>query len=675
MKKIDIALIVASMLAPLGLAGTAAAQDMTLERFPLDLSSCGGAYVSAHFDHSGKDYHCGKNRYSGHKGTDFAPKGGGPCTVVAAAPGEVVATADGNYDANKSSDPSKNKCCGSGSGCSYGNYVKVKQEDGTHVVYAHMKKNSLKVKKGDKVTCGQALGIQASSGCSTGTHLHFDISTNSSSSKRFDPYQGSCGTVSASRWVSQGNYCPSSKDPQLPGSVCQCKPACDGKACGDDGCGGQCGTCAANEQCNNGACQCVPQCEGKVCGEDGCGAQCGTCVDGLACNSGACACMPTAIENGGTFGDIEAGSENETIAVALQSNNIAEGCQSEPPMFCPDCPITHLQAARMVGNALTLSPGETCTDPYPDITEATVGIENCSIIAQLKEMGVILSTDENFSPNDYTTRAAAAALLTNAFYNAAEFTSVPATFTDVAPTDWYFPHVEALARKCITMGCSDTEFCPNKTIPRMAFATLLARIKGYVTATNCLQTIDCETNDNCTPEKFCLSNQCVECDTTEAICLENTAKKCVDHFYQYTECTGKDTCVDGECVETLECLDTEEPTCEGDNVKTCVDGKYSETSCDGTCQDGQCVECSNAFTPVCQDGAVKSCKKNKFKFTECEEGQICSEGECVEDKNSRTFVESSCSANLQTNSGSTAPVWLAIAGLMGLLGIRRRRRS
>ena len=249
-KKIFILSLVTT-LTPIAFANAAFAEDVLL-RFPLDLSSCGGAYVSAHYDHSGKDYNCGSNRYGSHKGTDFAPKGGGPCTVVAAAPGEVIRTDDGNYDA-QSSAGSSNSCCSGG--CSYGNYVRVRQEDGSEVVYAHMKKYSLLVKKGDKVTCGQPLGIQASSGCSTGTHLHFDITPNSSGSNRFDPYKGSCGTVSASRWVSQGNYCSGWSDPQLPAESCQCKPVCDGKACGDDGCGGQCGTCAENETCNDGACQ------------------------------------------------------------------------------------------------------------------------------------------------------------------------------------------------------------------------------------------------------------------------------------------------------------------------------------------------------------------------------------------------------------------------------------
>lgn len=38
--------------------------------------------------------------------------------------------------------------------------------------------------------------------------------------------------------------------------VSSCTPSCVGKACGDDGCGGSCGTCSAGEMCN-GAFQCI----------------------------------------------------------------------------------------------------------------------------------------------------------------------------------------------------------------------------------------------------------------------------------------------------------------------------------------------------------------------------------------------------------------------------------
>jgi hypothetical protein len=68
---------------------------------------------------------------------------------------------------------------------------------------------------------------------------------------------------------------------------CQCVMDCTGKQCGDDGCGGSCGTCDGGT-CTNGFCNCTPDCTGKVCGSDGCGGSCGTCVNGQCTAAGAC---------------------------------------------------------------------------------------------------------------------------------------------------------------------------------------------------------------------------------------------------------------------------------------------------------------------------------------------------------------------------------------------------
>ncbi len=68
-------------------------------------------------------------------------------------------------------------------------------------------------------------------------------------------------------------------------------PACAGKACGDDGCGGSCGTCADGESCTAaGQCEpaCVGSCTGRECGDDGCGNDCGQCAEFETCLDGAC---------------------------------------------------------------------------------------------------------------------------------------------------------------------------------------------------------------------------------------------------------------------------------------------------------------------------------------------------------------------------------------------------
>ncbi|MEC9072399.1 MAG: hypothetical protein VX938_08480, partial [Myxococcota bacterium] len=133
-------------------------------------------------------------------------------------------------------------------------------------------------------------------------------------------------------------------------ATCVCGPVCDGISCGDDGCGGSCGTCSETETCQDGgcvalictpgqpycdeaqlftcngdgtgfdaagtatdcsqehggqgicvaedwdengvpetaACQCAPACDDFNCGDDGCGSVCGECAETDACDGGTC---------------------------------------------------------------------------------------------------------------------------------------------------------------------------------------------------------------------------------------------------------------------------------------------------------------------------------------------------------------------------------------------------
>lgn len=60
-------------------------------------------------------------------------------------------------------------------GKSWGNYVKIKHNETTYTMYAHLKEGSIKVKKGDKVYQGQQIANMGKSGIATGNHLHFEI--------------------------------------------------------------------------------------------------------------------------------------------------------------------------------------------------------------------------------------------------------------------------------------------------------------------------------------------------------------------------------------------------------------------------------------------------------------------------------------------------------------------
>jgi hypothetical protein len=66
-----------------------------------------------------------------------------------------------------------------------------------------------------------------------------------------------------------------------------CVPACTGRACGDDGCGGSCGQCPVDDECGeDGLCHGnYPCCGTRECGPDPCtGVSCGACAIGEACD-------------------------------------------------------------------------------------------------------------------------------------------------------------------------------------------------------------------------------------------------------------------------------------------------------------------------------------------------------------------------------------------------------
>lgn len=57
----------------------------------------------------------------------------------------------------------------------YGNYVKIKQNDGKSALYAHMEYGSVNVNKGDYIEKGAIIGTMGDTGNAYGKHLHLEI--------------------------------------------------------------------------------------------------------------------------------------------------------------------------------------------------------------------------------------------------------------------------------------------------------------------------------------------------------------------------------------------------------------------------------------------------------------------------------------------------------------------
>jgi murein DD-endopeptidase MepM/ murein hydrolase activator NlpD len=149
------------------------------------------------------DYRCSALSYNGHQGIDtdirqLAHQEMG-VPVFAALDGTVVYTRDG--------EPDDNLCvCGAAipgwPQCppgTEGNAVIIDHGGGHQSWYWHLRTGSVSVSVGQAVVAGQPIGMVASSGCSTGPHLHFESRLGG---VRYEPFAGNCNAV-PSGWVDQ----------------------------------------------------------------------------------------------------------------------------------------------------------------------------------------------------------------------------------------------------------------------------------------------------------------------------------------------------------------------------------------------------------------------------------------------------------------------------------------
>ena len=101
---------------------------------------------------------------------------------------------------------------------------------------------------------------------------------------------GACGTKPKAAKKAASKTAVKKVAPTPP-PVPVCQPACQDRTCGDDGCGGVCGTCAPDLLCEAGNCKkppCKPVCQDRACGSDGCGGSCGTCPPQTQCQNSRC---------------------------------------------------------------------------------------------------------------------------------------------------------------------------------------------------------------------------------------------------------------------------------------------------------------------------------------------------------------------------------------------------
>lgn len=105
-----------------------------------------------------------KYKGSKHNGIDLVGGGYTLDNVVAHSDGVVVGVVN-NCNRNTSKTGEK----------IYGNYVKIKHDNGMYTFYAHLKYGTVAVEMNQRVTKGTVLGYMGNTGYSFGAHLHFEV--------------------------------------------------------------------------------------------------------------------------------------------------------------------------------------------------------------------------------------------------------------------------------------------------------------------------------------------------------------------------------------------------------------------------------------------------------------------------------------------------------------------
>lgn len=387
-----------------------------------------------------------------------------------------------------------------------------------------------------------------------------------------------------------------------------CQPQCEGKECGGDGCGSECGTCpGAAPVCHEGLC-CAPQCDGKQCGDDGCGSVCGECGGELVCIAGSCSC--------------ETGS-----ACGQNCCPDGQGCLDDDTCCTPGC-LGDECGVDECGNSCggdcpegCWCEGNTCQCDCPDEGDCEEGEQVC------------LEDDHTYHPCNEIPGCPGIWQI-----NEAAIFECPGQFPD------------CLAGKCYgaSLTCDDQNACTTNHEEQFSGECL------YLV-------IDCDDGD---PDTIDSCDGSIGCQNHPKGCSPFIPDPCIDYWTDIEtgncmetpkDCDDEDPCTEGDfcdpdtggcvnipvfCPESSVCISDGSccvPYCEG---KLCGDD-----GCEGTCgacdagwecdAQGQCLwggDCMGAESQPCDDG--NPCTL----FDKCMAGKCKGEANC-NDKNPCTIVD------------------------------------
>jgi hypothetical protein len=188
------------------LAGASALASAEAPSFDLPIACHPGrdCFIQNLYDHDAgpqwQDYACGSLSYDTHTGTDFRVRTIADMergvAVLAAAAGTVKSLRDGEPDISvKERGKARVK------GREAGNGVVLDHGDGWETQYSHLKRGSIRVRKGEVVEAGKALGLVGLSGNTEFPHVDFTVRRNGVALDPFAPAgRAACGPQAVTLW-------------------------------------------------------------------------------------------------------------------------------------------------------------------------------------------------------------------------------------------------------------------------------------------------------------------------------------------------------------------------------------------------------------------------------------------------------------------------------------------
>ena len=180
-----------------------------------------------------------------------------------------------------------------------------------------------------------------------------------------------------------------------------------------------------------------------------------------------------AVQGSPTYDYVDVGSGHFAALdiAALAAGGVLAGTDCRPGHFCPGMPIERWQAAVWIVRVLD---GEEPSPRASRFVDVEGGLWWESHVERLAELGVTVGCSlqpARFCPTDTVTRAEMAAFLDKAF----DLPAAPdAGFTDTAGV-FSRDSINRLFGSGITLGCTPSAFCPDRSVTRAEMAVFLER--------------------------------------------------------------------------------------------------------------------------------------------------------------------------------------------------------